>query len=47
VAATFAQGLLVGAFIQGFRVEGRVFAGGSFDCFTLFSALAGVALVFG
>ena len=47
VLATFAQGVLLGAFIQGFRVEGRAFIGSSFDCFTPFSALTGVALVFG
>jgi cytochrome d ubiquinol oxidase subunit II len=47
VLATFAQGVLLGAFIQGFRVEGRAFTGSSFDCFTPFSALTGVALVFG
>ena len=47
VLATFAQGVLLGAFIQGFRVDGRVFAGSSFDCFTLFTLLTGVALVFG
>ena len=47
VLATFAQGVLLGAFIQGFRVEGRVFAGSSFDCFTPFSTLTGAALVFG
>ena len=45
--ATFAQGVVLGAFIQGFAVEGRTFTGGSFDCFTLFSTLTGVALVFG
>jgi cytochrome d ubiquinol oxidase subunit II len=47
VIATFAQGVVLGAFIQGFKVEGRVFAGGSFDCFTPFSLLTGIALVFG
>ena len=47
MAATFAQGVVLGAFIQGFKVEGRVFTGGSFDCFTPFSTLVGVALVFG
>ena len=47
VLATFAQGIVLGAFIQGFQVEGRAFTGGSFDCFTLFSLLTGVALVFG
>ena len=45
--ATFAQGMMLGAFIQGFRVEGRVFAGGVFDFLTPFSILTGIALVFG
>jgi cytochrome d ubiquinol oxidase subunit II len=45
--ATFAQGLVLGAFIQGFHVEGRHFVGGSFDCFTLFSVFTGIALMFG
>ena len=45
--ATFAQGIVLGAFIQGFEVEGRHFTGSSFDCFTPFSLLTGVALVFG
>src|SRR5215510_7147383 len=31
--ATFAQGIVLGAFIQGFQVEGRAFTGGAFDCF--------------
>jgi cytochrome d ubiquinol oxidase subunit II len=47
LVATFAQGIVLGAFIQGFAVKGRQFSGGSFDCFTLFSILTGVALVFG
>jgi len=45
--ATFAQGIVLGAFIQGFKVDGRHFVGSSFDCFTPFSLLTGVALVFG
>src|SRR5689334_11148554 len=45
--ATFAQGMVLGAFIQGFEVEGRVFAGNSFDFLTPFSVLTGIALVFG
>jgi cytochrome bd ubiquinol oxidase subunit II len=45
--ATFAQGIVLGAFIQGFETAGRRFAGGSLDCFTPFSVLTGVALVFG
>jgi cytochrome d ubiquinol oxidase subunit II len=47
VVGAFAQGVVLGAFIQGFQTEGRHFAGGSFDCFTPFSLLTGVALVFG
>jgi cytochrome bd ubiquinol oxidase subunit II len=45
--ATLAQGMMLGAFIQGFKVEGRAFAGGPFDFLTPFSVLTGVALVFG
>ncbi len=43
----FAQGVVLGAFIQGFQTEGRHFAGSSLDCFTPFSLLTGLALVFG
>src|ERR1700756_2332133 len=35
--ATFAQGIVLGSFIEGFKVDGRHFAGSSFDCFTTFS----------
>jgi cytochrome d ubiquinol oxidase subunit II len=45
--AAFAQGVVLGAFIQGFNVQGREFVGGSFDCFTPFSIFTGVALMFG
>ena len=45
--AAFAQGVVLGAFIQGFQVEGRQFVGGSFDCFTPFSIFTGVALMSG
>src|SRR5690348_6392279 len=45
--ATFAQGVVLGAFIQGFHVDGRVFAGTSFDWVTPFALLTGVALMFG
>ncbi|MGH6871456.1 MAG: cytochrome d ubiquinol oxidase subunit II [Rhizomicrobium sp.] len=45
--ATFAQGVVLGAFIQGFKIDGRHFVGSSFDCFTPFSLLTGVALVCG
>ena len=39
--------MVLGAFIQGFEVEGRAFAGGSFDFLTPFAVLTGVALLFG
>jgi cytochrome d ubiquinol oxidase subunit II len=45
--AAFAQGVVLGAFIQGFNVQGRQFVGSSFDCFTLFSVFCGIALMFG
>jgi cytochrome d ubiquinol oxidase subunit II len=45
--ATFAQGVVLGSFIQGFKVDGRVFTGSSFDFATPFTLLTGVALVFG
>jgi len=45
--AAFAQGVVLGAFIQGFQVEGRQFVGGSFDFLTPFSVFTGVALLFG
>src|SRR5689334_14425061 len=45
--ATVAQGIMLGAFIQGFKVEGRAFAGSPFDFLTPFSVLTGIALVFG
>src|SRR4051812_2999810 len=45
--ATFAQGVVLGAFIQGFQTEGRFFSGSSFDCFTPFSIFTGIALLFG
>src|SRR5262249_46636319 len=47
MAATFAQGVVLGAFIQGFAVDGRHFVGSSFDCFTPFSLFTGLALVAG
>jgi cytochrome d ubiquinol oxidase subunit II len=47
IVATLAQGMVLGAFIQGFKVEGRVFAGSSLDFLTPFSILTALALVFG
>jgi cytochrome d ubiquinol oxidase subunit II len=45
--ATFAQGVVLGTFIQGFEVDGRHFAGTSLDWVTPFALLTGVALMFG
>ncbi|MGH6917258.1 MAG: cytochrome d ubiquinol oxidase subunit II, partial [Geminicoccaceae bacterium] len=45
--AALAQGIALGAFIQGFAVEGRAYAGGWFDWLTPFSILTGIAVVVG
>jgi cytochrome d ubiquinol oxidase subunit II len=45
--ATFAQGVVLGTFIQGFKVSGRHFAGTSFDWVRPFQLLTGVALMAG
>ena len=45
--ATFAQGMVLGTLIQGFRVDGRQFAGTSFDFLSPFALLTGAALLFG
>jgi cytochrome d ubiquinol oxidase subunit II len=45
--ATFAQGVVLGTFIQGFKVDGRHFTGTSLDWVTPFALLTGIALVFG
>src|SRR6266536_471292 len=47
LVATLAQGFVLGSFVQGFRVEGRFFAGGSFDWLTPFSVLTAISLVLG
>ena len=45
--ATFAQGIVIGSYIQGYHVEASRFAGSSVDCFTPFSIFTGFALLFG
>ena len=45
--ATFSQGVVLGAFVQGVAVQGRSFAGGAFDWLTAFSVMTGLALVCG
>lgn len=47
VMAAFAQGVTLGALVQGIRVEGRAYAGGWWDWLTPFSLLTGAALVIG
>ena len=47
MVATFAQGIVLGVFIQGFKVDGRQFSGGSFDWISPFPLAVGVALMFG
>jgi cytochrome bd ubiquinol oxidase subunit II len=45
--AAFAQGLVLGALLQGIHVENGQFAGGTFDFLSPFSLLCGVAVVIG
>jgi cytochrome d ubiquinol oxidase subunit II len=45
--ATFFQGVVLGMYVQGFNVSGRVFAGTSFDWFAPFPLATGVGLLFG
>jgi cytochrome d ubiquinol oxidase subunit II len=47
LVATFAQGICLGALIQGITVVDRSFAGGSHDWLSWFSILTGLALVVG
>ena len=45
--AAFAQGAVLGAILQGFKVEGRVFVGSSWDWLTPFSVAIGLSLMAG
>ncbi|MBC9252286.1 cytochrome d ubiquinol oxidase subunit II [Pseudomonas alcaligenes] len=47
VLATFAQGVVLGAFIDGIAVENRQFAGGAFDWLAPFPLFCGAGLVVG
>ena len=47
LVATFAQGITLGALLQGIAVEGRSYAGGWWDWLTPFSLLTGAGLVVG
>ena len=45
--ATFAQGITLGALLQGIDVDGRAYAGGWWDWLTPFSLLTGASLIVG
>ncbi|WP_106640115.1 cytochrome d ubiquinol oxidase subunit II [Allosphingosinicella vermicomposti] len=47
LVATFAQGITLGALLQGITVEGRAYAGGWWEWLSGFSLLTGAALVIG
>ncbi|MGH6671466.1 MAG: cytochrome d ubiquinol oxidase subunit II [Xanthobacteraceae bacterium] len=47
IVASYAQGVVLGTFIQGFKVNGTQFGGTSLDWVTPFALLVGLALVFG
>jgi cytochrome d ubiquinol oxidase subunit II len=47
LVAAFAQGVALGALVQGIPVSGRAYAGGWWDWLTPFSLLTGTALVIG
>ena len=47
IIATFAQGVILGALLQGIKISGRAYAGGYWDWITPFSALTGASLVVG
>ncbi len=47
VVATLAQGIALGALVQGIAVENRAYAGGWWDWLTPFSILTGIALLVG
>lgn len=47
IVATFMQGIVLGAFVQGIDVDGRAYTGGWWDWLTPFSITCGIALVAG
>ena len=47
LVATFAQGIVLGTFVQGIPVEGRSYSGGSLGWFTAFAILTGAGLIAG
>jgi cytochrome d ubiquinol oxidase subunit II len=47
LVATFAQGVVLGTYVQGIPIAGRQYAGGSLDWATPFALLTGVGLIVG
>ena len=47
IVTAFAQGVILGALVEGMPLEQGKYVGGAFDWFSPFSMLTGVALVFG
>ncbi len=47
ITAAFMQGVILGGLLQGIKVEGQAFAGGSFDWLTPFALFTGAATVAG
>lgn len=47
LVATFAQGIVLGTFVQGIPVEGRAYSGGSLGWLTPFAVLTGAGLIAG
>ena len=45
MAATFFQGVALGAFLQGIKITGRVYSGGALDWLTPFSVFTGIGLL--
>jgi cytochrome bd ubiquinol oxidase subunit II len=45
--AALMQGMIIGAVVQGVKIEGRSFGGDAFDWLNAYSAMTGVALIFG
>ncbi|WP_304639411.1 cytochrome d ubiquinol oxidase subunit II [Pseudomonas sp.] len=47
VVASFAQGAVVGSYVQGYATEGLAYAGGPFDWLTPFTIVTGIGLLAG
>ena len=47
VIATFSQGIMLGALVQGLEASNRLYTGGPFDWFTPFSIVCGFAMIIG